>query len=262
MKKGTMSIIDKLKLNDGLYPLTLSTPNPNSYHVNSAKKNNSIDERHRKLGHLIPNRLNKLSELNSSIPTFDRELIKQHQCVPCLVGRAKRSYIPSSSRNTTRHLELIHLDISGPVESSLEGYRYTVVIVDDFTAASFGKTLKKKSELSQALGEFKHRAGLELQTYGIKLTSIRLERAGENFPNTVKEFCSDNGIHLEPSTACAPQSNGCAERFIQEHRIRARVLLFSSNLPKYLWPEAVNHANWLRNRLSAPRIDNEIPIMR
>ncbi len=90
------------------------------------------------------------------------------------------------------------------MESSREVYRYTVVIVDDFTAASFVKTLKKKSELSQALAEFKHRAEVELKMIGIKLTNIRLDRAGENLPNTVKEFCSDNGIHLEPSPAYAP----------------------------------------------------------
>ncbi len=38
-----MNIIDQVKFNDGLYPLILSTPNPNSYQVNSAKKSNSID---------------------------------------------------------------------------------------------------------------------------------------------------------------------------------------------------------------------------
>ena len=44
--------------------------------------------------------------------------------------------------------------------------------------------------------------------------------------------------------------------------VRARVLLFSSNLPKYLWPKAIDYANSLRNRFPSSRIDNEIPIMR
>ncbi len=48
-----MNIIDEVKLNDDLYPLILSTPNSNSYQVNSAKKNNFIDEWHRKLSHFI-----------------------------------------------------------------------------------------------------------------------------------------------------------------------------------------------------------------
>ena len=127
--------------------------------------------------------------------------------------------------------------------------------------ASFVKTLKKKSDLSQKLAKFKHRAEIELQMYDTKLTNIRFDRAGENLPNTVKEFCSENGAHLEPSPAYAAQSNGCAEGVIQEHCTRARALLFSSNLSKYVWSEAILHANGLRNRLPAFRIDNEIPIM-
>ncbi len=135
--------------------------------------------------HLSPNRLKKLFELNESFSTFDRELINQHQCVPWLIGKAKWSYVPFSSRKTTRPLELIHLDLSGLVESSFEGYIYTIVIVDDFTAASFVKTMKKKSELFQALVEFKHRAEFVLQMYGIELMNISLDRAGENLPNNV-----------------------------------------------------------------------------
>ena len=37
------------------------------------------------------------------------------------------------------------------------------------------------------------------------------------FPNTVKEFCNNNGMHLKPSPEYAPQTNSCAERLIQEH---------------------------------------------
>ncbi len=103
-----------------------------------------------------------------------------------LSRKAKQFYIRASSRKTTRPLELIHLGISGPIELSLESYRYTVVILDDFTDASFVETLKKKSELSHELVKLKHPAEIELQMYGIKLTNIRLDRASENLPNTVK----------------------------------------------------------------------------
>ena len=87
--------------------------------------------------------------------------------------------MPSSSRKITQSLELIQIDISGPLEPSLEGYCGEVVVVGEFTAASFLKILKK-SELSLALIEFKHRAEFELQMYGTKLTNVRLDRAGEN----------------------------------------------------------------------------------
>ena len=43
-----------------------------------------------------------------------------------------------------------------------------------------------------------------------------------------------HGIHLENSPACGPQSNGAAERLIQEHWNRSRKLIFESNLRKKL----------------------------
>lgn len=76
------------------------------------------------------------------------------------------------------------------------------------------------------------------------------------------EFCRTFGISLEYSPAFAAQSNGTAERLIQEHWTRARVLLFASTLPTNLWAEAISHGNWLRNRLQSRRIGGDIPILK
>jgi len=43
--------------------------------------------------------------------------------------------------------------------------------------------------------------------------------------------------------------------------MRARVLLFASNLPDNLWAEAMHHGNWLRNRSPSDRIDGEILLL-
>jgi len=90
---------------------------------------------------------------------------------------------------------------------------------------------------------------------------FRLDQAGENFTRVVIQFCAAEGILLQPSPPYAPESNGTAERIVQEHWTRARVLLFASQLPNELWGEALKHANWLRNRLPASRINGELPIL-
>ncbi len=77
----------------------------------------------------------------------------------------------------------------------------------------------------------------------LKMPNIRLDRPGENLSGIVIQFCNENGISIEPSPAYAPQSNGTAERLIQEHWTRARVMLMASSLPKFIWPEAVQHGN-------------------
>ncbi len=106
MNKGVMSIIDEVKLKDGLYPLILSTINSKSYQGNAAKKKNSVDEWHHKLEHLSPNHLNRLSKMNSTIPVFNQELIKQHHCVPCLVEKRNNS---TYELHLERPLDLLNL---------------------------------------------------------------------------------------------------------------------------------------------------------
>ena len=39
-------------------------------------------------------------------------------------------------------------------------------------------------------------------------------------------------------------------------------MLFAENLPNSLWPEVIEHGNWLRSRLPASRINDDIPIKR
>ncbi len=122
--------------------------------------------------------------------------------------------------------------------------------------------MKARAELFDALFEYKARSENELQEQGHRLTNIRLDRAGENLSTAEHEFCINHGIGSGQSPAYAKQSNSFAERLIQEHWTRARVMLFVSNLPKYLRPEAILHGNRLNNRLPASRINGNIPLKR
>lgn len=78
---------------------------------------------------------------------------------------------------------------------------------------------------------------------------------------TFEAFYTQYGVSIDPSPPHAHQSNGTAERLIQELWARTRVLQFASKLPASLWAEAMNHSNWLRNWLPFSRIDNNIPIL-
>ena len=66
-------------------------------------------------------------------------------------------------------------------------------------------------------------------------------------------------MQLEYSPAYASQSNGVAERLIQDLWKMARSMLFGSDLPLELWGEAISHAAWLRNRLPNSTISMKIP---
>ena len=93
------------------------------------------------------------------------------------------------------------------------------------------------------------------------MQNVRLDRAGENSSDFFVEFCKSHGISLDFSPPYASESNGAAERHIQEHWTRAGVLLFASQLPNSLWAEGIAHGNWIRNRLPVKRIGGGIPTL-
>jgi len=262
MEKGSWRILMEAPRENGLY--ALRPPNSRTRAALTAaasplKKDLPL-EWHCRTGHLGADRYLQLSNQISSVPTFDRSILSQVQCVPCIQGKAKRSPVSRSTHRTSQPLELIHVDISGPVRPSLAGNRYTIVILDDYTAKSDVFMLKTKDETSSVLEMFRNRAQTELSGQ-VHLRRIRLDRAGENKAEDVQSFARKFGIKLEYSPAYASESNGSAERLIQEHWTRARVLLFASDLSLDVWGEAISHANWLRNRAPSSRLDGRIPIL-
>ncbi len=109
--------------------------------------------------------------------------------------------------------------------------------------------------------QYKARVENHFAAKGYRVSDIRLDQAGENFSSIVVSFCRQQGINLAPSPAYAPESNGLAERPVQEHWTRTRVLMFGCDLPQELWDEALSHANWLLNRLPSSRISGQLPIL-
>ena len=83
----------------------------------------------------------------------------------------------------------------------------------------------------------------------------------ENPLREVRNLCITNEIQMELSPAFATQSNGTAERFMQELGMRVRDLLFTCQLPTAFWAEALIHASWCRNRLPSESVNGQIPIL-
>ena len=75
-------------------------------------------------------------------------------CQSCVAGKQHQSSFPKGSQfRTSKPLELVHIDIYGPISpSALGGSRYFLLIVDDFSQLMWVSMLKLKSD---ALTEFK-----------------------------------------------------------------------------------------------------------
>ena len=178
-----------------------------------------------------------------------------------MVEKSKRSRIKLSTRQTIKPLKLVHLDISGRAYKYPAGFKYTVVLSDDYTIRSDVKFIRAKTELRNALIEYKARTEMELQEQDYKQSNIRLYRAGENRTAEIKNFCNNSRIKLKLSPSYSSQSYIEIESLIQEHQMRARISFFMLNLPNSLQLQTIRHRNWSKSRLPCSRINGKITII-
>nr|GEV64110.1 retrovirus-related Pol polyprotein from transposon TNT 1-94 [Tanacetum cinerariifolium] len=75
------------------------------------------------------------NDLISGLPKFKYH--KEHLCPSCEQGKSKRaSYPPKPVPNLRQRLHLLHMDLCGPMRiASINGKRYVLVIVDDYSQA-------------------------------------------------------------------------------------------------------------------------------
>jgi transposase InsO family protein len=96
---------------------------------------------------------------------------------------------------TTRALEMLHMDLFGPVAYiSIGGNKYGLVIVDDYSRFTWMFFLKDKSETQEVLKKFLRRAQNE---FDAKVKKIRSDN-GTKFKNTqLEDFLDEEGIKHE-----------------------------------------------------------------
>ena len=202
---------------------------------------------HKKLSHLNFKTMNSLvkRELVRGLP--DMEFCKEGLCEACEKGKSKKaSHRSKDSTSITEPLQLLHMDLFGPVNvMSLSRKRYALVIVDDFSKYTWVLFLGSKDETPKTIID--HIKKIELEA-NLPVRKIRSDN-GTEFKNAVlNEFCTDKGISRQYSAPRTPQQNGVVERKNRTLVEAARTMLNEANLPLYFWAEAVNTACYTQNR--------------
>ena len=106
-----------------------------------------------KLSHLNVKTMNSLAkrELIRDMPSL--EFVQSEACEACQKGKIKRaSHKSKSITSITQPLQLIHMDLFGPVNVlSLSRKKYALVMVDDFSRYTWVKFLSTKNEAPQVI---------------------------------------------------------------------------------------------------------------
>ncbi|GLI63566.1 hypothetical protein VaNZ11_006559 [Volvox africanus] len=204
---------------------------------------------HRRLGHLGLTNMKRLVQegMVKGLEVTDKELreFEGRRCEPCILGKHARDPFPASEGKTQKALQLLHLDVCGPLPLSSCGYKYFVTMLDDYTGASLVQPIKEKSDVAN----FMERAitMLQVQSNGT-LQCIRTDGGGEFVNRQVQSYCASNGVRHQLSAPYTPQQNGKAKRLNRTLLDKVRAMLAESAVPKEYWHEALMVANFVRNR--------------
>ncbi|GJR76731.1 retrovirus-related pol polyprotein from transposon TNT 1-94 [Tanacetum coccineum] len=166
---------------------------------------------HRCLSHLNFGAINHLARHGHvrGLPKLKFE--KDHLCFAYATGKSKKKpHKPKSEDTNQEKLYLLHMDLCGPMRvASVNGRKYILVIVDDYSRFTWVKFLRSKDKAPDFITKFLKMIQLRLK---VSVRRIRTDNGTEFVNQTLREYYENVGISHETSVARSPQQNGVIER--------------------------------------------------
>ncbi|GJU63830.1 retrovirus-related pol polyprotein from transposon TNT 1-94 [Tanacetum coccineum] len=162
---------------------------------------------HRRLSHLNFDYINLLSKKDVVIGLPKLKYVKDQLCSSCEVSKAKRSSFKTKTVPSSKgRLNLLHMDLCGPLRvASINGKKYILVIVDDYSRYTWTLFLRSKDETPEVLKDFLTMIQWNLQA---PVISVRTDRGTEFLNKTLHAFFKEEGIEHQTSTPRTPEQNG------------------------------------------------------
>nr|GEW42361.1 retrovirus-related Pol polyprotein from transposon TNT 1-94 [Tanacetum cinerariifolium] len=155
--------------------------------------------------------------------------VKDQLCSSCELSKAKRSSFKSKATPSLKGmLNLLHMDLCGPMRvASINGKKYILVIVDDYSRYTWTLFLHSKDETPKVLKEFLTMIQRNLQA---PMIIVRTDRDTTFLNKTLILFFKEEGIEHQTSTDRTPEQNGVVERQNRTLVEAARTMLLASKL--------------------------------
>ncbi|GJS09596.1 retrovirus-related pol polyprotein from transposon TNT 1-94 [Tanacetum coccineum] len=214
---------------------------------------------HRRLSYLNFGTNNQLAKQDLDKGLLKLKYAKDHLCSACQMGKSKKeSHKPNPEPSTNDKLQMLHMDLCGPIRvESINGKKYILVIVDDYSRFAWVKFLRTKDETPEVIIKFLKQAQVSLQA---TVRYLRTNNGTEFINQTLRSYTNDVGITHQTSIARTPQQNSVVsiartpqQNSVVERRNRTLVkatrtkLIFSKSL-LFLWAEVVATACYTQNK--------------
>nr|GEY92576.1 hypothetical protein [Tanacetum cinerariifolium] len=158
----------------------------------------------------------------------------------------KKSHKLKSEDTNQEKLYLLHMDLCGPMRvESVNGKKYILVIVDDYSRFTWVKCLRSKDEAPDFIIKFLKMIQVQLK---VPVCHIRTDNGTEFVNQTLREYYEQVGISHETSVARSPQQNSVVKRRNRTLIEAAHTMLIYAQAPLFLCVEAVATACYTQNR--------------
>jgi transposase InsO family protein len=157
-------------------------------------------------------------------------------CDACEFAKHTRVPYPSLGLRSNKPFDVIHSDVWGPCEvHSISRHRWFVTFIDGFSRYTWLYLLKHKSDV---FAVFKDLCALIKNKFGNTIKVLHSNNGMEYVNREFENFLTLNGIEHQMTCVNTPEQNGVAERKNRHLLEVARSLMFTMNVPKFLWGEA------------------------
>jgi histone deacetylase 1/2 len=180
-------------------------------------------------------------------------------CHACQLGKHVRLPFSSSTSVSRDKFELIHCDLwTSPIISN-SGFRYYLVIADDYSDFYWSFPLRQKSCVPCTLANFYAYVRTHFNT---TIRSLQTENGTDFLNSTIEKLLSQHGTKLRLLCPYTSQQNGKSEHAIHTINDTIRTLMFQAHLPESFWAEALATSTFLLNRRPSKAIGSRIPYTR
>nr|GEZ24797.1 ribonuclease H-like domain-containing protein [Tanacetum cinerariifolium] len=165
----------------------------------------------RRLSHLNFGAINHLARHNLVRGLTKLKFEKDHLCSACVMGKSKKKpHKPKSEDTNQEKLYLLHKDLCGPMHvTSVNGKKYILVIVDDYSRFTWVKYLRSKDEAQDFIIKFLTMIQVRLKA---PVRQIRIDNETEFVNQTLREYYKKVDISHETFVARTLLQNGVVER--------------------------------------------------
>nr|GEW61835.1 hypothetical protein [Tanacetum cinerariifolium] len=193
---------------------------------------------HRRLSHLNFDTINLLLKNDIVVGLPKLKFIKDHLCSSCELRKAKRkSFHTKTTPSSKRQFQLLHIDLCSPMRvENINGKRYVLVIVDDYSRYTWTHFLRSKDETPEVLIDF-----LRLVQRGLhaQVRIVRTDKGTKFLNTTLHAYFASEGILHQTSVAQTPKQNGVVERQNRTLVKAARTMLSATKVTLFFWAEAI-----------------------